>query len=397
MSSHHDITAAGLRVAEAVLPGHPDKLADQIADAIVDIALAKDDRAIVQVEVAVHHHICHVNGRVSTAGGALDRAYVEATVRGVYERAGFGVPFEGVGDGTDYQCPHPAQVDVQLACTIDESDPEERAMREYTDDQAIHIGYAIGTPETRWLPMEQHLAWLLRDALLTLTVEQRTLGAGPDGKLLLALRPAGDGAGGFTRYTPAWVVSSVQHIEAAPTVVLERAVRELFTRVLREEAARMPDLLAAPGADFVVRVNEAGPFTDGGPMNDNGQTGRKLVMDFYGPHVAIGGGALSGKDPWRLDRAGALRTRQIAVAMVQTGFVREARVTFVWGPRDQRPSGVVLEADGRVLDAAITARWLERFDPSLAATHANLGLARVNWENCARAGHWGLAYGAAEV
>lgn len=136
----------------------------------------------------------------------------------------------------------------------------------------------------------------------------------------------------------------------------------------------------------MVRVNEAGPFTDGGPMNDNGQTGRKLVMDCYGPHVAIGGGALSGKDPWRLDRAGALRTRQIAVAMVQTGFVREARVTFVWGPCDQRPSGVVLEADGGVLDAAKRARWLERFDPSLAATHAALGLARVNWENCARAG-----------
>ena len=81
--------------------------------------------------------------------------------------------------------------------------------------------------------------------------------------------------------------------------------------------------------------------------------------------------------------------------MVQTGFVREARVTFVWGPRDQRPSGVVLEADNRVLDAAITARWFERFDSSLAATHEELGLARVNWENCARAGSWGI--GAAGV
>ena len=96
-SSNNSMSGVGLRFAEAVLPGHPDKLADQIADAIVDIALAQDDRAIVQVEVAVHHKICHVNGRVSTAGGALDPAYVEATVRGVYERAGFGVPFAGVG------------------------------------------------------------------------------------------------------------------------------------------------------------------------------------------------------------------------------------------------------------------------------------------------------------
>ena len=84
-------------------------------------------------------------------------------------------------------------------------------------------------------------------------------------------------------------------------------------------------------------------------MNDNGQTGRKLVMDFYGPHVAIGGGALPGKDPWRLDRPGAMRARQIAVAIVETGFVREARVTFVGGPRDERPSGVELEAVGRVM------------------------------------------------
>jgi S-adenosylmethionine synthetase len=105
--------------------------------------------------------------------------------------------------------------------------------------------------------------------------------------------------------------------------------------------------------------------------------------------VAIGGGALSGKDPWRLDRAGALRARQIAVAMVETGFVREARVTFAWGSRDQRPSAVSLEADGRSLDGVTVARWLTRFDPSLAATHADLGLARVNWENCARAGHFG--------
>ena len=379
--------AVGLRFAEAVLPGHPDKLADQIADAIVDIALYKDDRAIVQVEVAVHGNRCHINGRCSTAGGALDRDFVEATVRGVYERAGFGVPFPGVGDGTDFACPRPADVIVDLACTIDESDTDERAMREFTDDQAIHVGYAIGTPETNWLPMEQHLALLLRDELLAMSVANRSLGAGPDGKLLIALRPVGVNARGFTRWAPAWVVGSVQHLVDAPVVRIERAVRELFTRVLTAEAARMPELLVAPGAEFVVRVNEAGPFTDGGPMNDNGQTGRKLIMDFYGPNVGIGGGALSGKDPWRLDRAGALRTRQIAVAMVETGFVSEARVTFAWGPRDQRPSGVVMEADGRVLDVETVVRWLARFDPSLAATHEELGLAKVNFENRARSGH----------
>jgi S-adenosylmethionine synthetase len=88
-----------------------------------------------------------------------------------------------------------------------------------------------------------------------------------------------------------------------------------------------------------------------------------------------------------------LRARQIAVAMVETGFVREARVTFAWGPRDRRPSAVLVEADGRALDASSVARWVRRFDPSLAATHEELGLAGVNWENCARVGHFGRGMG----
>ena len=387
--------SSGLRFAEAVLPGHPDKLADQIADALVDLALHSDDRAIVQVEVAVHDHRCHVNGRISTAGVPLDRALVEATVRGVYERAGFGVAFPGVGDGVDYQCPHPSKVEVDLTCVIDVADPQEQAVRELSDDQAIHVGYAIGTPETDWLPMEQYLALTLRDALLQRTVGDRSLGAGPDGKLLVALRPVPGVRPGFARWVPVWVVSSVQHIAAASVVKLERALRELYTQVLSAESARMPDLLAPPPADFVVRVNEAGPFVEGGPINDNGQTGRKLVMDFYGPHIGIGGGALSGKDPWRLDRAGALRARQVAVAMVETAFVAEARVTLAWGPRDERPSGVVIEADGRALPTDVVMRWLSRFDLSLAATHRELGLAKVNWENTARTGAFrGAATGA---
>jgi S-adenosylmethionine synthetase len=378
-------SSRSLRVAEAVLPGHPDKLADQVADAIVDIAIARDPRAIVQVEVAVHQDHCHVNGRCSTAGMAIPRDEIEATVRGVYRRAGFGVPFPGVGDGMDYQCPHPDHVRVDLsALVVDVAHPDEQADREQCDDQAIHVGYAVGTPETRWLPLEQHLALRLRDALLALTTSDRTLGAGPDGKLLIALQPTEHG-----KWTPAWIVTSVQHLAESPTVRLERAVRDCLLDTLSTEAARCPALLEPPGADCALRVNESGVFVEGGPINDNGQTGRKLVCDFYGPHVAIGGGALSGKDPWRLDRAGALRARQIAVAMVQTGFVHEARVTFAWGHRDQRPSGVVFEADGRVLDAEAAARWLARFDPSLTATHAELGLAGVNWENCARVGHWG--------
>ena len=385
MTIQHTISGLPFRFAEAVLPGHPDKLADQVADAIVDIALARDSRAIVQVEVAVHHDHCHLNGRCSTTGEAMDREFLESTVRGVYRRAGFGVPFTGVGDGRDYQCPSGDKVRIdQSALVVDVADERERGDRELCDDQAIHVGYAVGTPETRWLPLEQHLALRLRDELLMLTVSERALGAGPDGKVLIALEATTDG-----RWRPAWVVCSVQHLAESPVVQLERAVRERFLAVLAQESERCSALLLPPVPGFPLRINESGVFVEGGPINDNGQTGRKLVCDFYGPHVSIGGGALSGKDPWRLDRAGALRARQIAVAMVETGFVREAKVIFAWGHRDRRPSGVLVEADGRALEAAAVNRWLTRFDPSLAATHEELGLATVNWENCARAGHFG--------
>jgi hypothetical protein len=152
-------------------------------------------------------------------------------------------------------------------------------------------------------------------------------------------------------------------------------------------AARRP--VVAPDARLSTRLNRSGTFVAGGAMNDNGQTGRKLVCDFYGPRVPIGGGALSGKDPWRLDRAGAFRARQIALAIVDTGFVRDALVTLAWCPRDRRPSHVSILVDGRTLDAADVARWTRRFDPSLAATREELGLAGVNYENCARTGPTG--------
>ncbi len=375
-----------LLVAEQVLPGHPDKLADQIADGVLDIALAADRQAIVQVEVAVHDGDCFVNGRVSTAGAPLPEEDITRTVRAVYERAGFGVPFPDLGAGADWQCPRGDDVNLILSLQRDEADPLETAEREYADDQAITVGYAVACEGTRHLPLEQHLALRLRQRLLELTLAERAMGAGPDGKLVVTLEPTGDAA---PRYRAREVIVSLQHRDLAPLVALQRAVRHAVTEELAAQHVLTPDLLAEPDDALAVRFNESVVFVRGGPMNDNGQTGRKLVCDYYGPRVPLGGGALSGKDPWRLDRAGALRARQVARAIVDTGFVQDALVTFVWGPRDRRPSHVSIVADGKPLAAPVVDRWLRRFDPSLRATWEELRLWEVNWENCARGGHFG--------
>lgn len=392
-ATHHPNASLGgdaLRplFAEAVLSGHPDKLADQVADAVLDVALFNDPRAIVQVEVAIDRDVCFVDGRCATSGGALPREYLEQTIRAVYGRAGFGEPFPEVGDGSDYQCPRGEDVELHLNAVIEEADPEEQAEREYADDQAIHVGYAVAAPETRFLPLEQHLTLALRDRLSELCATRRLLGAGPDGKLLLTLTPD-VGVGGRPRYEVRDLVVSLQHLTDAPLITLERAVRDCMMEELERQAEAIEELVVDQETRLSLRLNRSGVFVAGGPMNDNGQTGRKLVCDFYGPRVAIGGGALSGKDPWRLDRVGAFRARQIALAIVDTGFVRDALVTFAWCPRDRRPSQVSIIVDGRTLTAPDVARWTRRFDPSLAASWEELDLARVNYENCARMGHFG--------
>lgn len=313
-----------LLVAEAVLPGHPDKLADAIADAIVDAAVARDDRAIVQVEVALHDHRCHVNGRVATHERAMTREEVEAIVRATYMKCGYGVPFPGCGAELDWQCPRPEDVEIDFAVQLEVSDPQERAEREYADDQAICIGYACSDPAADWLPVEHWLVLRLRDALWELCQGDRTLGAGPDGELLLTLR--GEPLG---RVRLEGLVCSVQHLRATSLVRLDREVRgALWARLewANERLGGRLDLSAGPG---IVRVNPSGIFTVGGPINDNGQTGRKSVMDFYGPRVPIGGGALSGKDPWRVDVRGASEARHTAItASASTGTEAHVMIAF---------------------------------------------------------------------
>jgi S-adenosylmethionine synthetase len=134
------------------------------------------------------------------------------------------VPIPSVPDGSDHQCPRGADVELQLRLLMDEADTAERAERDYSDDQALHIGYAVASPETRFLPLEQHLAVALRERRVELCATRREIGAGSDGKLLVTLRPI-VAHGALPRYGVGDVIVSIQHVEQAPLVALQRAVR----------------------------------------------------------------------------------------------------------------------------------------------------------------------------
>ena len=205
---------------------------------------------------------------------------------------------------------------------------------------------------------------------------------GPDGKVLVHL----DEEDGRLRWRSCNV--AVQH---APGVSAE-ALHGLVVPLLAAECARLEDDLAGVGATFdpdLVRLNGIGDFTCGGPAGDNGLSGKKLVVDHYGPGVPIGGGALCGKDPHKVDRAGALAARQLAVRLVAGGHARSATVWLGWFPGQETPDITAARLDGAWWDATRLAAATPLPDLSIGGIVTRLELPTVDWGFVAATGYFG--------
>ena len=314
-----------IRLAEAVLPGHPDKLCDQVADAIVAEALAADRDAFAQVEVAVWSDHAWISGNVVT------RQPLARTPTDILVATGLALGLDEHNwiDARRYR--------VADTLCRNLGDPTEG--RGVCDDQCIVVGYAAHDAKTRFLPPEQFLVHAFREALWASCRGGSLTGAGPDGKLLVRMR---EEAG---HWLLEQVLVTLQHrresglLEVTNGVL--RTLREAYAEV-RENDTRW----RVPWQDVAVTVNPNGPFVHGGSDGDNGQTGRKLVMDYYGPRVPIGGGALSGKHPGQVDRLAAYAARQAAVHAVRTG-ARECLIRLAYAPNRDEPLEVIWELDGR--------------------------------------------------
>jgi S-adenosylmethionine synthetase len=301
--------------AEFVFPGHPDKLCDAVADALVAEAIRREPRALVGVEVAVHRDHAIVTGRIACRGAAdID---VDGIVRSIYRSAGY-------GDGWN-PVPEALKIDNQLC--LGPLEAGEAEFRELSDDQAICIGYAINLPQTNYLPVEHWIVRRLAQRLHRLKSDMPDLVLGPDGKVIVFVRDAG------TRWALDGFSCSLQQRERADDIALHRAVRLAVEEELNQLAILLPGL--SPKLPETLTVNGAGAFDVGGPEGDNGLSGKKLVVDAYGPRVAIGGGAWSGKDFFKADRAGGLHARRLAKLAVRLGLAQEAWVTLGWFPGDR--------------------------------------------------------------
>lgn len=352
--------------AEFVFPGHPDKLCDAIADALVGEAIHREPRALVGVEVAVHRNRVFVTGRIGC--NEAEGIDVESIVRDVYRSAGYG----------DGWYPSAEEVVVQSELCLGPLEEGEAEFRELSDDQAICIGYANDLPQTNYLPVEHWLARKLARRLHRLRVENPELALGPDGKVLVILCESGRtwSLDGFS--------CSLQQQVVADDVALHRAVRLAVEAELADLATKLPGLL--PALPDQLTVNGAGAFEVGGPEGDNGLSGKKLVMDAYGARVPIGGGAWSGKDFFKADRAGGLHARRLAKLVVELGLASEATVTLGWFPGDR---------EARVLDIAtpdrVTAQGgniAKLIDLTLAASGNRFG-SPLDLVDIARWGHFG--------
>jgi len=330
--------------AEIVLPGHPDKLCDAIADRIVEEAAHREQRALCGVEVAVHRDQVFVTGRV--AGQDAETIDIPAIARDVFAGSGYNSGWR----------PAPSELRVTTDLCVGPLNPGEAEFRAFADDQSIVTGYAVDLAGTNFLPPEHWLVHQFGHRLHQLRATRLDLDLGPDGKALVVLAEASD------RLAVATVSVSLQQGSGGSAVELTRAVRELVADTLASAAAAIPGF--DPAVPDEVLVNAAGDFVVGGPEGDNGLSGKKLVIDGYGPRAPIGGGALSGKDFYKADRAGALLARRLARAIVQTGAASACSATLIFTPGADRARILSLEtSENRNL---APGRWERLLDLSLA-------------------------------
>ena len=366
-------------IAEYVSPGHPDRLADAIVESVVDIAVSRDADALVGVECAVHTDHVFIDGRIAAGRGtcAVTHEEIEKLARDVYRAAGYGGLWK----------PAPENLCVIQNVCLEPLSDDERAIRNFSDDQNVVSGYACDHPETDYLPPAHFIARYIGRKV---DAWRRTLPGkfGPDFKVLIHLAEevsdtkavaeevsdtkavvsdtggmvsdtgnlvsdtgkgtlfasAGHGvrhqkAQGVRHLCYEWrrLTLSIQHAEG----VYAQERHELVTPVVREalvelEARGLHGIARLKPDQFV--LNGAGDFIQGGPEGDNGLSGKKLAVDFYGPEVPIGGGAICGKDPHKVDVAGAFRARELALKLLKGGCGRRAvTVRLGWTPGDAAP------------------------------------------------------------
>jgi S-adenosylmethionine synthetase len=367
-----------LFTSESVTMGHPDKVADQISDAILDAILAQDPKSRVACETLV------TTGQVVLAGEVTTQAYVDAAqiARDTIKEIGYVHP----DIGFDYQsCGVLSAIHSQspdIARGVDKAEDNEK--EQGAGDQGLMFGYATNETDM-FMPLPIHLAHRIVERLAEMRSKKKLPWLRPDGKSQVTIEYVDERP---TRVHT--VVVSTQHDESVldkrRDAISEKAKREIIEQVIRPT---IPKKLW--NDDIVFHINPTGKFVVGGPHGDTGLTGRKIIVDTYGGRGAHGGGAFSGKDPSKVDRSASYMARYIAKNVVAAGLARNAEVQLAYAIGVAQPVSVTVSTEGTAVipEDQIAELVKQHFPLTPRGIIKHLDLLRPIYKQTARHGHFG--------
>lgn len=356
--------------SESVTEGHPDKICDQISDAVLDAYLSQDPRARVACEAFICGNNLVIGGEITAQGNPVD---VESVARETIKNIGY----DDERKGLDYRT-------VKITTMVNKQSPDiamgvskEDPLDQGAGDQGMMYGYATDETDT-FMPMPIYLAHALSRKLSEVRKNKTLPFLGPDGKTQVTVEYQNDAPVRIQN-----ILISTQH---TPDTSIETLKRALIEKVISEV---VPQKFVDAATDIF--VNPTGRFVIGGPAGDTGLTGRKIIVDTYGGLAKHGGGAFSGKDPSKVDRSAAYAMRWAAKNIVASGLAKKAEVKIAYAIGMSRPLAFNVHAfgTGKISDNEIAGRVQKVFDFRPAAIIKDLDLLRPIYQKTAAYGHFG--------